>query len=427
MGCDAGNLTALQRTTAPYYAVHEMAHGDCPAHFFIGAPTDRAPAQLRDPPSLATGRGLDRARALGGCLGEIAEALCLSQPDERGFVRARASELDDAAIFPGELAAHGPRQLANRKQWNARYGDHDWICEPFDPATSIDWIRFRNISGDSGLYVPAAYCYLDHRESPPSARIATADSNGCAVAWSLEEAALRGFLELVERDAAAIWWYGMHRRPAVDLQSVGGAGLQKVRAWHESTGRSLRVLDLTTDIAIPVYVAISTDGEGRNVALGFAAALNTADAIVAAISEMLQLELSMSLVAATQRSGKARETTGTRTLESWRQLVSTSRSPYLIASRGEQATPRASPVDTKSLDEALAWCEQQCRRAGLSLWMLDMSRGEFPVRAVRAVVPGLCHYKARLGARRLFEVPRVLEWPSPPRSEEQLNDVPLLI
>jgi len=42
-------------------------------------------------------------------------------------------------------------------------------------------------------------------------------SNGCAAGNTREEAILQGFLELVERDAAAIWWYGEIRRPAIDL------------------------------------------------------------------------------------------------------------------------------------------------------------------------------------------------------------------
>ena len=41
-----------------------------------------------------------------------------------------------------------------------------------------------------------------------------ADSNGCAAGNTLEEAIVQGFLELVERDAYAIWWYNRLRRAA---------------------------------------------------------------------------------------------------------------------------------------------------------------------------------------------------------------------
>ena len=40
----------------------------------------------------------------------------------------------------------------------------------------------------------------------------SADSNGCAAGNTVEEAILQGFLELVERDAYAIWWYNRLQR-----------------------------------------------------------------------------------------------------------------------------------------------------------------------------------------------------------------------
>ena len=48
-------------------------------------------------------------------------------------------------------------------------------------------------------------------------RMRHADSNGCAAGNTLEEAIVQGFLELVERDAYAIWWYNRLQRPELDL------------------------------------------------------------------------------------------------------------------------------------------------------------------------------------------------------------------
>ena len=35
---------------------------------------------------------------------------------------------------------------------------------------------------------------------------------------------LQGFLELVERDAVALWWYNRTRQPAVDLERSATLG-----------------------------------------------------------------------------------------------------------------------------------------------------------------------------------------------------------
>ena len=48
----------------------------------------------------------------------------------------------------------------------------------------------------------------------PAAVLRIGDSNGNAAGNTLEEAILQGFLELVERDAVALWWYNRVRRPA---------------------------------------------------------------------------------------------------------------------------------------------------------------------------------------------------------------------
>ena len=68
-----------------------------------------------------------------------------------------------------------------------------------------------------------AICRRRSATTDTAARIplfARADSNGCAAGSVLEEAVLQGLLELIERDAVALWWYNRLRRPAVDLESA---------------------------------------------------------------------------------------------------------------------------------------------------------------------------------------------------------------
>lgn len=418
-------LATLQQAIERYYEVHEIAYGDCPARFFVGIPTLKAPAILRDPPKLATGRAFSRDAARGGCVGEVAEALCLCEPEDSETVQARVAELDGTALLPGQLAQYGSLQIDNRKQWNATYGEHAWVPEPFDPRRVIDWVKARSLRGDA-VYVPAACCYLDHPEQGQNGGFAVADSNGCAVAWTLDEALLRGFLELVERDAVGIWWYGMHQRPAVDIDELQDERLQLVQEWHRDRGRSFAVLDLTTDFAIPVCAAVSADAHGSNVSLGFGAALDTRGAVSAACAEMLQLELSMHLIAQARRSDTAMETTHTKMLDTWRRLVSLPNAPQLQAAEDKRAVRVTKSVVEGNPAEVLAWCEHRCRRMGLSLWLLDLSRADLPVRAARVIVPGMCHYKAQLGVNRLYQTPLTLAWCSQRRGEEELNPVPLL-
>ena len=66
--------------------------------------------------------------------------------------------------------------------------------------------------------MPTALCYYSY-PLPEDQHFCQADSNGSAAGNCLEEAILQGFMELVERDAVALWWYNRVQRPGVDLDS----------------------------------------------------------------------------------------------------------------------------------------------------------------------------------------------------------------
>ncbi len=84
-----------------------------------------------------------------------------------------------------------------------------------------------------------------------------ADSNGCAAGNTLEEAILRGFYELVERDAFAIWWRNQLRVATVDFQSFDHEFLAAAPGYCARYDRGVWVLDVTSDPGIPMFVALS--------------------------------------------------------------------------------------------------------------------------------------------------------------------------
>src|SRR6185295_9707032 len=93
------------------------------------------------------------------------------------------------------------------------------VTEPLDPRREISWTRLWSLTHDTEKLLPTAYAYYGHPEFKD--RWCMPDSNGCASGNSLEEAILQGFMELVERDAVALWWYNRVRRPGVALDSFG--------------------------------------------------------------------------------------------------------------------------------------------------------------------------------------------------------------
>ena len=110
------------------------------------------------------------------------------------------------------------KQYQEREAWNARDLAFDEMPLPFDPEAEIDWTPVWSLSRQAVRYLPTAFCYFNY---PHDCRRAFcfSDSNGNAAGNTLEEAILQGFLELVERDSVALWWYNRVRRPGIDLDS----------------------------------------------------------------------------------------------------------------------------------------------------------------------------------------------------------------
>ena len=112
---------------------------------------------------------------------------------------------------------------------------------------------------------------------------ARADSNGCAAGNCVEEAALQGLLELVERDAVAIWWFNAVRMPAAEMASFASDYVSAWIARYESLGCRVWALDITADIAVPVFAAIAAGPDGR-VIYGFGAHADPEIALVRALT-----------------------------------------------------------------------------------------------------------------------------------------------
>ena len=86
---------------------------------------------------------------------------------------------------------------------------------PFDRSAEIEWSPVWSLRDERFKYLPTSLLYFFYRGL--AGYQVHADSNGCAAGNTLEEAIVQGFLELVERDAYAIWWYNRLQRPEVDL------------------------------------------------------------------------------------------------------------------------------------------------------------------------------------------------------------------
>ncbi len=375
----------------------ELPDMGMPVRFAIALPgpplralVDFPLAALPQSGRVASGRGLSLAASKASACGEAAELVSCCAWGDENLVSATDTELGHAAILPEALNEWSKAQIQNRARWNQRYADFDWRPGPRGKMKPIDWIRVKDAHGGPDAFVPADFAFIGRKRAGDRAAVAIGDSNGCAAGPTIEEAKLAAVLELIERDATARWWYARTRRAPVDLASVADEG--GILVWLAARPRRTWLFDITTDLGIPVFAAASAEPDGRDIALGFAARLEPQAAVIPALTEMLQMEVSLT---AARALGEAAPNWA-----EWRAKVSMATAPLDAAmkTRPEPLHVSRTPVGPSRLSAVL----DACARCAIDLYFADMTRPGIGVPVVRVISTAFCHYKPRFGRQRLF-------------------------
>ncbi|GJD49693.1 hypothetical protein OPKNFCMD_2426 [Methylobacterium crusticola] len=355
-----------------------------------------------------------------GSTSEQAQASALMEAIERYSGIFQGDEIRATRRFadfaPGEAVAPNDVMLFSEAQYRqGPAGPHDHGSDapaPFDPSADMEWSPVWSLRDERFKYLPTSFLYYFCRGQGHEQT--SADSNGCAAGNTLEEAIVQGFLELVERDAYAIWWYNRVRRPPLDLDALDDSYIRDLRAQLAEAGRRLWVLDVTTDLGIPTFVAISqwTENGEEYVEFGSGAHFDTRIAALRAITELNQF-FSIGLMA--RRNGVDPGHDGAA---GWR-LAS---NPYFVPEGAPRLTadfrPGFARLDRR--DQVRA-CVDLTARLGLDFLVLDQTRPDIDVPVVKVIVPGMRHFYRRFGPGRLYDVPLALGWLDRPVPEADLN------
>ena len=406
--------------------------GTMPMHVYIAgqnlARRHRSLADLRgDLRNMSSGKGASdtQARASGLCEG-LERYSGVFRGDE---VRRRASarQLGSAAVPLNDCLQFSDRQYRERDVWNARKSHYNFVPVPLDSSAEVDWTAVWSLTLQEPRYLPTAFCYFNAPQ-PDGELICIGDSNGNAAGNTLEEAVLQGFLELVERDAVALWWYNRVKRPEVDLDSFADPYLDQVRVYLRERGRELWAIDLTSDLNIPVFASLSRETNGREerIVPGFGAHLDPHVALLRAVTEMNQMLTN--LPEGTRPLGPGTPIDDEETLE-WLRSATVDNQPYLLPDaaadrRSAKSYPRSW---TDDVAEDIRMCQALVEGRGMEMMVLNQTRAEIGLPVVKVIVPGLRHFWARYAPGRLYDVPVRLGWLSAPTPEEELNPIPMFL
>jgi ribosomal protein S12 methylthiotransferase accessory factor len=355
--------------------VFQLAAPDAPGLVAFGAEFDPAIADPLHAGSRlvgVSGVGLSLQEAFQGCIGEGIEYLSQLQTGS------------DVLLSSGRgdpVAGLGPQ---------ARDSLDAFCAHRLRPDAELSWYPARRLTDRYGAeaLLPADLCLRrppDRREIEPPFPL----SNGSAAGTSWDAAALHGVLELIERDAASLWWRGGNRggliSPQHEAQIMAEALLPRLR--QDATRRRSWLLDITTDIGVPCVAAVSCGANGFGFAFGLAARPTLKSAARSAILEMCQLELALAVVEAKRReSGEAALNQRDRGHLRRATMIDADRCPLLqpVPERKQHLA-----IEATEPGAVLRLIANRLGQFGIETFGLNLTRPQLAVPVARVIAPGL--------------------------------------
>lgn len=374
--------------------------------------------------SKSCGKGLTDEQARASAIGEAIERYSGTFRGDEARITATYRELGDRGVDPRRVMQFSERQYAERDAWNARESLFNNVPLPFDDDARMEWSPVWSMTDRCLKYLPTASCYYSYPVTFEQ-HFVVPDSNGAAAGNTPEEAMLQGFLELVERDSVALWWYSRARRPAVDLKTFENPFGMELKEYHAAIGRELWVLDLTADLGIPAFVALSgrLEAERQEIIFAPAAHLDPEIALLRALTELNQM-----LPAVLDLNEEGEYKYDDRECVEWWKNATVQNQPYLLPSPTSATRCADFPRSwSDDIGEDLRRCQSLVEDMGLELLVHDQTRPDAGLSVLKVIVPGLRHFWARFAPGRLYDVPPQLGWIDQRLEEHELNPIPVFI
>lgn len=254
---------------------------DAPRMNFIGGRViaDRFDDYKGHLSSSASGISMQFSEAFESCVGEGVEYLSQLSCNESSKFSLKTICQDE--ISTGQI------------DWSCYYKVENCADSMLDKVIGIDLSKNAEVQVPECLCIRAANSVVEH-----------GFGTGCAAGRTISEATKFAVLELIERDAAALWWEGGRSPRPVSNEWIISAGLHSL---YSAAGRTLGdkislVLDITTDVGVPTIAAISADAsDGGRLSCGLSARFDYISALRKAVHEMMQMELAHHLIEIKQR------------------------------------------------------------------------------------------------------------------------------
>ncbi|MFC5826352.1 TOMM precursor leader peptide-binding protein [Nonomuraea insulae] len=194
------------------------------------------------------GRAHDYRSAAATAIAEALERYASVRPRGRRTVKACFADVADQALDPRTLGLYPD-------DWYDRPG---FVYRRFDPDQKTRWVWGYSFAAERPLLVPLSFAYYGAEPG-----WAFECSNGAALGGCLTEAIFYGLLEVAERDAFLMTWYGKLPVPKVDLDSVTDRRIPvTVERARRMAGYELSAFAMVMEQGVPAFWAMAVDRDG---------------------------------------------------------------------------------------------------------------------------------------------------------------------
>lgn len=326
--------------------------------------------------SVSQGKGLSLTAAKVSAAMESLELHHAEHIDSHPVI-ASASELRRRGARVAD-----PEALAKRV--GSRYHDH----------LRIPWLSGYGLCSGAETLVPMEMVDMDCvRPRPYTTHVFYGGSNGLASGNNLAEATAHSLCELVERDAAALWWHRGARAQAdtrIDPASITDPDSRGLLDRFDRAGVDVAIWDLTSDLGIPTIRSLVVDRspfEGRRLMVtgGQGCHLDAAVALRRSLTEAAQARLTAITASRDDISRQSIEQAADA-----RVAATARRELFADAAAPTRAFTDIPSRWNETLDEDITLLLHAITEAGLAEPVIvDLSRPGTGIAVVKAVGPGL--------------------------------------
>lgn len=203
--------------------------------------------------TVAYGSGLDYTTAATKAFAELLERHSLLSYRQKENVFGTWLELGRyGAIDPRIFACFSENQLSRPE-----YARHT-----IKENSKFSWATCKSFLSGKKRLIPAQLIHGKWRPEANEPQIREANSNGAAAGVTWENAAYNAIMETIERDSLMIHWLNTISPPKINirhLKTLNNRAINQLLEKYQKYDIDFAVLDITTDIGVPVFMTAIRD------------------------------------------------------------------------------------------------------------------------------------------------------------------------